>query len=276
MIEKALDAAAPADVPELRYLLFRTYVVDLAPENGNLYKKLTAGTDEKREEMEVYQAYLDRLEAKVVAEGAAALPVLVGNLQEGDRLDLLLTLGLLEEMVAGDVTLPWHDPVDPHGVSPVVAARSGVSSAAADCVEQEKTLGVGPGYAVDDQRLREPYLQAVYTAITGLEFLAVADPPGWGAEAAEALQCRGAAADIVADRERIRRFRRHLRGPLREWLERALEAGIKIEILEILARIGECEDLDAMRSQEDPGDPEVKEAATRAEVRIRKRHGCDG
>lgn len=133
--EKALETADPAAATELRYLRFRAYVMDLEQGNGDLVKK-TVG-EVNPDAMERYDAILDSLESKVRADGAAALPVVVGALVEGDALDRLLSLGLLQTMrrdsatTAGSLNAWFSNPRQGTHQSAVNSRRTGLPAARA-------------------------------------------------------------------------------------------------------------------------------------------------
>jgi len=271
LAERALAEGEPADIAALRFLLLRIHVQDLAPGGGALLRQVTR---DAKDGMPEYEAHLDGLETDVRVLGEKALPVLADRVRSGDPLDRLLALGILADMARDDPTLPWHHPLDMTGEKPIATVRSAVGAAAIGCAVQEAAFGVHPPEDLEDGRAREPYMQSVYAVESGLEFLALADPPAWGSAAAEALECRGAAEAVVEDRARVRRFGRHLLGPIRRRLEVSTVAAARVDLVDLIGALGECQDLGALL----PGaaTPEEDRRRAAAAERIRARHGCKG
>ena len=270
-IERELSGTAPGAAAELQYLMFKAHVVDLGPDaSAELYKQI-AGKD--KHGMEIYEAYLDSLEATVRDQGGPVVPVLVRMLEQGDRMDRLLVLGLLEEMAHADPGLIWGEPAGPGLGSPIAAALLAARTAAADCAVREQTLGIAAGAAaIEDQDQREFYVQEVFAAERGLEFLALVEPAAWGDAAAGALVCRGALGAVLDDRVRLDRNAAHLRSPLRELLESEQRYEVQVTALDLLGRYGGCEELpgiDALQGER------IHASALAAGDRIRRRDDCD-
>jgi hypothetical protein len=268
LAEDLLEQAGPAAAPELRYLRFKAYVLDLSPGHEDLFRKLTKGEDEP---MEVYETHLDELEEAVRSEGAAALGVLVDGLAAGDSLDRLLILGILRDMAPSD--LDWLAPAGTAGASPVAAARGATLGALEDCALREDETGGKPPYALEDQREREPFVETLYAADSGLEFLAVVDADAWAEAAAFALECRTLAGEVLADRARLREYGAKLRGPLRERLEASGRPAARLEAVEWLGRLGTCDDLAPLRSAAGREEA-LAEAVAKSVDRIVRRQGC--
>ena len=271
--EKALETADPAAATELRYLRFRAYVMDLEQGNGDLVKK-TVG-EVNPDAMERYDAILDSLESKVRADGADALPVVVGALVEGDALDRLLSLGLLQTMRREEATLPWSRPLDPWGISPVEAALAAVQASAADCVEREAVTEREPDI-LDAQLEYDRYHRALYALEPGLDFLSRVDPGAGGEALAGALECRGVATWVLEDRDLLARIGSQLAAPMRRTLEETARTEVRVEALQLLGRHGECSDLSVVKRYAQDDEKSVRNAAGAAAQALRSRNGCGG
>jgi hypothetical protein len=270
LAEEALASAPAGEIPALRYLRFKAYVLDLTPGREELFRKVT---DEARrkDKQASYDDLVGRLEGEVRAEGAGVLPVLVEALASGEPLDRLLSLGILEDLAVAGADLPWSTPAA--GRSPVDAARSATLAALDDCANREDALGAKPAYAIEDQRERDPYVEAVYAAEAGLEFLARADAPSWGIVAAFALECRGAAGAVLDDRARAQALAAALLPPLRERLARSRRPAASLDAVDLLGSLGDCADLGPVRALA-AGGGDLGDAAAVAADRIARRHEC--
>lgn len=261
--EEALQGVASTDAPELHYLLFKAHVLDLQSQKGKLYQQRVG---KARDGMALYQQHLDSMEADLRAQGESLLPLLAALLEEGDDLDRLLVLGLLEEMVAtttdGDTSAVQS------------AAGRATQDATSACVEQERTMANAsvPEYAPRP----DGYRQNIYSLLSGLAFLSRSDPAAAAGIAVAALDCRGAVSWILQDRDQLERLRSDLAGPLRRALQHTLRDEVKVDALLLLGRFGVCDDLKMLRKQQDEFLGAVATAAGSARRRLQHRLGCAG
>lgn len=266
--EEALQAASGADAAGLRYLLLKAHVLDLQPQGGKLFKQ-TVG--KAADGMARYQEHLDSMEAELRAEGESLLPLLATLLDQGDRLDRLLVLGLLEEMVAATV---WKAAPAETRASVQSAAGRAALSAASECIGQE-TARAGPSDPDGDLR-QDDYFQSVYSLLSGLTFLSRADPASAAGAAAAALECRGAAGWIMQDRQQLERMGTDLADPMRRTLENALRDEVKVDALLLLGRFGRCDDLEIVLKVQEESQGVVAMAADSARRRMQHRLDCAG
>jgi hypothetical protein len=264
LAEKALEAAsAGGATAELRYLLLKAYVMDLQPEHGKLYKQTVGKADDG---MERYQEHIETLEGAVRAEGEPALAQFPGLLDQGDDLDRLLVLGMLEDL-AGDAT--WEDAAGSTRAAIEQAAGRAVMAAISDCAALE---AVEPGA---DPR-QDEYVQSLYSLLSGLTFLSHVDPALAAGAAATALECRSAAGRILTDRPQLERLGPDLAAPLHKALAGAVRADVQVDALILLGRFGRCDDLGLIREVESRGQGTVSAAAANARQRMQRRLDCAG
>jgi len=265
--QEALQAAADADAAELRYLLLKAHVLDLQPQGGKLFKQTVGKAPDG---MVRYQEHLDSMEAELQAEGESSLPLFATLLDQGDRLDRLLVLGQLEEMVAGT---GWKAASAESRASVQSAADRAARTAASECIGQE-TSRAGP---IPDGDLRQDdYFQSIYSLLSGLAFLSRADPASAAGAAAAALECRGAAGWIMQDRQQLERMGTDLADPMRRTLENALRDEVKVDALLLLGRFGRCDDLEIVMKFQDDSRGAVALAADSARRRMQHRLDCAG
>lgn len=271
LVEKALPTASADDVPALRFLLLKAYVLDLGQEKGALYKEMVG---EAKDGLERFTAKIDSLEAELRAEGARALPPLLDALARGEDLDRLLVLGLLGDLAAAQPELPWRQDAGEAVVSPLFAAASAVGLSIDQCVAIEASEGDRKTYVIEDAAKRDRYVQAAYSIERGLEFLQRVDVAEFAESAAAALECRVAAGAVLADRTRLNAAGALLPPPLRRRLDRSPREDVKRDALELLGRYGSCDDLDDVEFYIGVGRGDVQKEATQAAQRIEKRGGC--
>ena len=266
--EEALQAAADADAAGLRYLLLKAHVLDLQPQGGKLFKQTVGKAPDG---MERYQEHLDSMEADLQAEGESLLPLLAKLLDQGDRLDRLLVLGLLEEMVVGTV---WEAASAETRASVQSAAGRAALTAASECIGQE-TARAGPRDPDGDLR-QDDYFQSIYSLLSGLTFLSRTAPASAAGAAAAALECRGAAGWIMDDRQQLERMGTDLADPVRRMLENASRDEVKVDALLLLGRFGRCDDLEIVLKIQDESQGAVAMAADSARRRMQHRLDCAG
>jgi len=271
LVEKALPTATADDVPALRFLLLKAYVVDLGQEKGTLYKEMVG---DAKDGLERFTAKIEALETDLRAEGARALPPLLDALALGEDLDRLLVLGLLADLAKADPALPWREGAGEVVASPLFAAAAAVRLTIDQCVTIESSEGDRKAYVIQDAGKRDRYIQAAYSVERGLEFLHRVDVPEFAETAAAALECRVAAGAVLADRERLDAAGALLPPPLRRRLDRSPREDVKRDALELLGRYGSCDDLDDVEFYAGVGRGDVLKEAKQAAQRIEKRGGC--
>jgi len=260
---EALQEAASTDAAELRYLLFKAHVLDLQPQRGKLFKQVAG---KAQDGMAFYQEHLDSMEADLRAQGESLLPLLATLLDDGDGLDRLLVLGLLEEMVA--TTVDWNT------ATVQSAAGRATQAATGECIGREATLASAKD--PDGEPHQDSYFQSIYSVLSGLTFLSRTDPATAAGTAAAALECRGAADWIMEDREQLKRLGPDLAGPLRKTLVAASRDEVKVDALLLLGRFGGCDDLELVREAQNESQGVVAMAANSAQRRIQHRLDCAG
>jgi hypothetical protein len=270
--EEALATAPGEDTAELRYLLFKAHVLDLQFGKGNLF---VPAVGKEPGGMERYEELLTGLEADVRGEGKDVLPFFVARLEDGDSLDRLLILGLLEDMLLETPDLPWGIAQEPASVSPLAAARGAVLAATGACVAREAAAASDSGdRPAGTDAERDDYFQDLYAINAGLSFLAGTDAAVGGQAAAAALECRGASGWVIEDRERLEHLGPSMVGPLRRILEAVPRTEVALDAALLLGRFGGCAERELLQVLADGEPGPARQAAELALQQIRLRLDC--